>query len=465
MRAQGDRAAPDFRALFEATTARHLALTTRDLTIVAVSDAFLRDTMAVREEILGRGFFEVFPEVFPEVLPEILIEGPDRQPSETARKIRASIERVLQTRVSDALAVRRYCMRRHPAAGAGFDERSIAVVNSPVIDDEGRVAFIIHTIEDVMEPRRPPDAPAGDDARTVAWLRAFLQQELSSERTEIDVLTRELAQKKRASDSALSSAAAARDEALRRSQLKTRFLGMVSHELRTPLTALCLQVERMQRNARDLDARHRESLERISFSASRLREMIETLLEYARVDGGHVAVNTASFDLADSVHRMVENHRDEAEQRGLELNCSTLAPLAVVQSDQRLVELVVSNLVDNAIKFTNAGRIDVVLGKSADGAHRVAVSDSGPGIPEPQQKRIFEPFEQLGSSRRSPSGIGLGLALVRDIAGALGGRIELVSRLREGSTFTFVLPSVAAKPPSPQLDPGQGEHAVDLDRR
>ena len=423
---------------------------------MAVSDAFLRDTMALREEILGRGFFEVFPEVFPEILPDILIEGGDRQPSETARNVRASIERVLKTRASDAVAVRRYRMRRHPAAGGGFDERRMTVVNSPVFDKEGRVSFIIHTIEDVMEPGRPPDAPAGDDAQTMGWLRAFLQQELSSEKTEIDLLARELAQQKRASDSRLSSAVAARDEALRRSQLKTRFLGMVSHELRTPLTALCLQVERMQRNARDLDSRHRESLERISFSASRLREMIQTLLEYARVDGGHVAVNAASFDLADSVQRMVENHRDEAEQRGLELRCSSLAPLAVVQSDQRLVELVISNLVDNAIKFTNAGRIEVILGKSADGAHRVAVSDSGPGIPEPQQKRIFEPFEQLGTPRPSPAGIGLGLALVRDIAGALGGRIELVSRLSEGSTFTFVLPAVITKPPSPQLEPGQG---------
>jgi signal transduction histidine kinase len=444
--------APDFRALFEATSGRQLALSSRDLTVVAVSDAFLRDTMARREEILGRGFFEIFSAIFPEILPG----DPDPpQRSETARNIRASIERVLQTGAPDTMAAQRYHMRRHPVVGGGFEERRLTVVNVPVIAADGGLRFIIHTVEDVTEPRRLPEAPAQDDARTLPWVRAFLQQELASERTEIDFLTRELAQRRRASDSALSSAVAARDEALRRGQLKTRFLGMVSHELRTPLTALCLQVERMQRNARDLDHRHRESLERISFSAGRLREMIETLLEYARVDGGQVAVKTASFDLADSVQRMVETHRDEAEQRGLELRYASLPSVAVVQSDQRLVELVISNLVDNAIKFTNAGRIDVVLGRSADGSHRVAVSDSGPGIPEPQQKRIFEPFEQLGPPRQNPSGIGLGLALVRDIAGALGGRIELLSKVREGSTFTFVLPAVADRPPSPQREAGQ----------
>jgi signal transduction histidine kinase len=169
--------------------------------------------------------------------------------------------------------------------------------------------------------------------------------------------------------------------------------------------------------------------------------MIETLLEYARIEGGHVVVNTARFDLGESVQQVVEYHRITAEHRGLDLDCSAELP-ALVNSDRRLVELVISNLVDNAIKFTTAGHVAVALGRSAEGAHQVAVSDSGPGIPEAQQDRIFEPFEQLDASlpRHKPIGIGLGLALVRDIAGALGGRIELVSRPREGSTFTFVLP-------------------------
>ena len=223
---------------------------------------------------------------------------------------------------------------------------------------------------------------------------------------------------------------------------RRRFLGMISHELRTPLTALCLQVERMQRNGADLEYRHQESLERIALSAGRLREMIETLLEYARIESGHVVVNVANFDLCDSVQKTVDYHRDEAEQRGLVLRCSAPETPTLVSTDRRLVELVLSNLIDNAIKFTTGGRVDIVLGRSPEGAHRVAVSDSGPGIPEAQQKRIFEPFEQLDSPlpKQRLGGIGLGLALVRDIAGALGGRIELVSKPQEGSTFTFFLP-------------------------
>jgi signal transduction histidine kinase len=294
---------------------------------------------------------------------------------------------------------------------AGSETTWIAI-NVPVLDERGHVVQIVHTLEGGAEPQS-------------------VQEQLER-------------------------AVAARDEALRTSQLKTRFLGMVSHELRTPLTSLSLQVERMQRNAGDLPHRHLESLERIAFSAARMREMIETLLEYARIEGGQVSVNLTPFDLVDSVCKTVAHHRHEAEHRGLEIRSWLRVAPAVVQSDQRLVELVISNLIDNAIKFTARGSVEVALDRAADGSHRVAVTDTGPGIAAPYQKKIFEPFEQLGSERQSLAGIGLGLALVRDIAAALGGRIELMSQLNEGSTFTLVLPAANADRARPEQEPGKG---------
>jgi signal transduction histidine kinase len=396
-----DRLVPDFRALFEAYPARQLVLAPGDLTIIAVSDAFLFATKTVKEEVIGLGLFALFSDE-------------DSPASDTVRALRASFERVLATRARDVVPAQPYDIRRRRAADAiGVAAPEWVAVNSPVTDENGVVAFIIHVLEDVTDSRSIQDQ--------------------------------------------LAVAVAARDEALRTSQLKTRFLGMISHELRTPLTALSLQVERMQRNAVDLNHRHHESLDRIAFSAGRMREMIETLLEYARIDGGHVAVNAARFDLADSVRNTVVNHRHEAEQRGLELRFWLRIAPAMVCSDRRLVELVISNLVDNAIKFTQVGAINVVLDRSEDGAHRVAVTDTGAGIPEALQKKIFEPFEQLSSGRQASSGIGLGLALVRDIAGALGGRIEIASQPSKGSTFTFVLPAAAtADGARPAPDPGKG---------
>ena len=320
--------------------------------------------------------------------------------SELAARLRGALDRALSSLAPDVMPIELGSVHlpRGGRGGAGAEPRQWIATTTPILDADRKASFVVQSFEEVTPVTR-------------------VRQDLAA-------------------------ATAARDDAQRTSQLKTRFLGMISHELRTPLTSLCLQVERMQRNSADLDYRHQESLERIAFSAGRLREMIETLLEYARIEGGHVVVNTTRFDLSDSVHKTVDNHRDEAEQRGLDLRYSANEAPALVFTDRRLVELVLSNLIDNAIKFTTAGRVDITMGESADGAQRVAVSDSGPGIPESQQRRIFEPFEQLDSPlpKQRLGGIGLGLALVRDIAGALGGRIELVSRPHEGSTFTFVLP-------------------------
>lgn len=384
----GERTTPDFRALFEATRTPCLAFGLPELTTLAANASFLRVTGLTERDVLGHDLCEVFA------------SPTGAGTSEVAARLRGALDRALSSLVPDVMPIELsgWYLRRGGPAGGGAEPRQWTATTTAIPGDDGRVAFVIQSFEDVTPVTRM--------------------------------------------EAAMAAATAARDGALRTSQLKTRFLGMVAHELRTPLTALGLQVERMQRNGADLDHRHQESLERIAFSAGRLREMIETLLEYARIEGGHIVVNTTRFDLSDSVQKTVDYHRDEAEQRGLDLRCSATEQPALVSTDRRLVELVLSNLIDNAIKFTTAGRVDITLGQSSDGVHRVAVSDSGPGIPEAQQRRIFEPFEQLDSRapKQRPGGIGLGLALVRDIAGALGGRIELISRPQEGSTFTFVLP-------------------------
>jgi PAS domain S-box-containing protein len=130
--------APDFQVLFESAPGLYLVLTPA-LTIVAVSDAYLKATMTKREEILGRGLFEVFP------------DNPDDPAATRVRNLRASLDRVLTHRVPDTMAVQKYDIRRPESEGGGFEERYWSPVNSPVLGADGKVTYIIHRVEDVTE--------------------------------------------------------------------------------------------------------------------------------------------------------------------------------------------------------------------------------------------------------------------------------------------------------------------------
>jgi PAS domain S-box-containing protein len=132
---------PDFRKLFESAPGLYLVLTP-DLTIVAVSDAYLRATMTRRQEILGRALFEVFP------------DNPDDPTTAGVHNLRASLQRVLRDRIPDAISVQKYDIQRPASEGGGFEERFWSPVNSPALDDAGEVTHIINRVEDVTESVR-----------------------------------------------------------------------------------------------------------------------------------------------------------------------------------------------------------------------------------------------------------------------------------------------------------------------
>jgi PAS domain S-box-containing protein len=222
---------------------------------------------------------------------------------------------------------------------------------------------------------------------------------------------------------------------------KDDFLGMVSHELRTPIAALVLQLERLRSDRKSLTDRQLDVVQRMGRTTARLSELIESVLQFSRIDRGRVQVEVSTFDLQPLLHEIRDEHRHASEQKGLTLSLSS-APLAVLHSDPSLVRLIVSNLVQNAIKFTKSGTVEMLA--SCDGrSHRVAVRDTGRGIPSEHHARIFNPFEQLEPSRgKHTPGVGLGLSLAKAMSSALHGRIELESTPGAGSTFTLVVPTM-----------------------
>ncbi len=141
--------------------------------------------------------------------------------------------------------------------------------------------------------------------------------------------------------------------------------------------------------------------------------------------------------------------RLQAEDKGLALRMESPESMPPLESDPRLVRLILVNLLGNAIKFTEQGAVKLVLTHEAD-TYQLAVIDTGPGIPPEHQTRIFEPFEQVEPARKKHLvGVGLGLALVRDMVNSLQGAMALDSKIGQGSTFKIVLPQVRNATPQP----------------
>jgi signal transduction histidine kinase len=310
-------------------------------------------------------------------------------------------------------------------------------------DDELRVRLLQEGAQDyLMKPFAAEELRARvGNLVTMKRARDVLQRELESHLEDLEALAEEVTDRKRELQGALEAMRAARDHAEQASQVKNNFLGMVSHELRTPLTVITtyLQMLEMERGGA-LVPRQREIVRKMLLASRRLLSLIESLLEFARIQSGRLAIRVEPVDLATLAAETVEELQPQAQRKQLTVRLLPAPELPPLQSDPRLVRLILSNLVDNALKYTEHGAVEVSLGH-ADGAHRLAVRDTGPGIPPERQAIIFEPFEQLEPIRQKHTpGVGLGLSLVKEMAGALGGHVELTSQVGAGSTFSVVLP-------------------------
>jgi two-component system phosphate regulon sensor histidine kinase PhoR len=227
--------------------------------------------------------------------------------------------------------------------------------------------------------------------------------------------------------------------------LRRDFVANASHELKTPVAAVRALAETLLTALPDDPEAGRRFAERIAREAERLDALARDLLDLSRVERGTLDVEPV--DLVGLVKEVVGGYADRAEERRIRLD-TELQPGVAMRGDRAQLGLLLSNLVDNALRYTAANGAVCVRLEAAEGRATMQIIDNGQGIPASELPRIFERFYRVDKARtRQTGGTGLGLAIVRHVAEAHGGAVRVDSELARGSTFTVTLPS--AGPPHP----------------
>jgi signal transduction histidine kinase len=236
-------------------------------------------------------------------------------------------------------------------------------------------------------------------------------------------------------------------------RLKSDFLATMSHELRTPLNSI-IGFSDVLGSIQSLDDKQRRYVQNIRSSGRMLLEMINDILDLAKIEAGKMEVRPATFAVESIVSAQCDMARPLAEKKNIDLEYEVAAGLEAVEQDPAKVQQILANLLSNAVKFTpEGGRVEVgarlePIEGQASGAIVIEVSDTGVGIAPEEQQTIFEKFRQGrvfqtgdDAMTREFSGTGLGLSIVRELCRLLGGDIAVESQLGRGSRFTVRLPA------------------------
>ncbi|TMC11311.1 MAG: hybrid sensor histidine kinase/response regulator [Chloroflexi bacterium] len=389
----------------------------------------------LRRRALGRSLFDVFP------------DNPDDPEAAGVRNLAASLQRVRQEGVADAMPVQKYDIRVPDELGGGFEERFWSPLNAPVFGPDGELACIVHRVEDVTEFVRLQQARSEQGALT-----RELRERAERMEGEVVVRAREVAETSRMLKEANAELARLYERTRELDELKSQFFANVSHELRTPLALILAPAERLLA-ARSADDPDRRELELVLRNARLLLRRVNDLLDASKLEASRVGVAYAEIDLAEQVRVVGSNLESLAANRGIAYTVRAGGALRA-QADPEQLERVLLNLLSNAFKFTPPGgtiRLELRVEPGSDRA-LVEVADSGPGIAPGQREAVFERFRQVeGDATRRFGGTGLGLSIARELVLLHGGSLAVSDAPEGGALFVIDLPLAA--PPGAVVRP------------
>jgi signal transduction histidine kinase len=302
-------------------------------------------------------------------------------------------------------------------------------------------ALVVGALRDELERQRRSSATDELQRQNEELLRTL--EELQARKAEVERLNRELEETNRGVV-ALYAELEEKAEALRRaSDMKTRFISNVSHELRTPISSI-LNLSRLLLDHIDgpLNGEQEKQVLFIRKSGEALQELIDDLLDLAKIESGRVEVQPTRFSVAELFGALRGMLRPIRVHEGVALVFDEPEGLPELHTDERKLSQILRNLISNALKFTQRGEVRVSAAPGARGTVVFSVRDTGVGIAPEDQERIFEEFVQVeGSHQQGVKGTGLGLPLSRRLAELLGGSLGVESHPGEGSTFQAVVAS------------------------
>lgn len=384
----------DYKLLFESSPGLFLTLST-DLTIEAVTDAYLRATRTKRIEIIGKGLFDVFP------------DNPSDPDATGVANLKASLLKVIRTHAPDAMTTQKYDIPIPEAEGGGFEERYWNPLNCPVIDSSRQLTHIIHRVEDVTEYIRLKETGALEVLRL-------------NEALKVNAIKLE--------------AALEMEKSL--NELKSRFVSMASHEFRTPLSTVLSSASILEmlieKDQLDKTGKH---ISRIKKAVSNLTEILNDFLSIDKLQSGKVESEGELFDLRSNIHETIMEFEDIYKGRQkLQYN---FTGADTVFTNRKIVRNILVNLLSNALKYSDK---DVKVGVDVNASRvSITVEDQGIGIPKDEQGNLFDLFFRARNVTNI-QGTGLGLNIVKRYVELLGGTISFLSQEDTGTSFTVHIP-------------------------